>query len=78
MSVGLHIYVLFYVHWVYMLYVNATTIYRYNLQQLSFIFQFQFVNSFLSLFYIAFYLQDQERLKEVRIQFNYQEKETIK
>ncbi|XP_017753327.1 PREDICTED: anoctamin-8 isoform X3 [Eufriesea mexicana] len=25
---------------------------------------FQFVNSFLSLFYIAFYLQDQERLKE--------------
>lgn len=31
-------------------------------------FQFQFVNSFLSLFYIAFYLQDQERLKEVRIQ----------
>lgn len=28
--------------------------------------QFQFVNSFLSLFYIAFYLQDQEKLKEVR------------
>lgn len=27
-------------------------------------FQFQFVNSFLSLFYIAFYLQDQARLKE--------------
>lgn len=27
--------------------------------------QFQFVNSFLSLFYIAFYLQDQARLKEV-------------
>lgn len=27
--------------------------------------QFQFVNSFLSLFYIAFYLQDQEKLKEV-------------
>lgn len=26
--------------------------------------QFQFVNSFLSLFYIAFYLQDQARLKE--------------
>lgn len=30
-------------------------------------FQFQFVNSFLSLFYIAFYLQDQARLKEVSI-----------
>lgn len=29
-------------------------------------FQFQFVNSFLSLFYIAFYLQDQDRLKQVR------------
>lgn len=28
-------------------------------------FQFQFVNSFLSLFYIAFYLQDQARLREV-------------
>ena len=28
-------------------------------------FQFQFVNSFLSLFYIAFYLQDMDRLKEV-------------
>lgn len=27
---------------------------------------FQFVNSFLSLFYIAFYLRDQEKLKEVR------------
>ncbi|GLG96980.1 Anoctamin [Gryllus bimaculatus] len=27
-------------------------------------FKFQFVNSFLSLFYIAFYLQDQEKLKE--------------
>lgn len=26
---------------------------------------FQFVNSFLSLFYIAFYLRDQEQLKEV-------------
>lgn len=26
---------------------------------------FQFVNSFLSLFYIAFYLRDEERLKEV-------------
>lgn len=25
---------------------------------------FQFVNSFLSLFYIAFYLRDQEKLKE--------------
>lgn len=29
---------------------------------------FQFVNSFLSLFYIAFYLRDQEKLKEVWIQ----------
>ena len=28
-------------------------------------FQFQFVNSFLSLFYIAFYLQDMTRLKDV-------------
>lgn len=26
---------------------------------------FQFVNSFLSLFYIAFYLRDEEKLKEV-------------
>lgn len=26
---------------------------------------FQFVNSFLSLFYIAFYLRDQDQLKEV-------------
>ena len=30
------------------------------------IFQFQFVNSFLALFYTAFYLQDIEKLKEVR------------
>lgn len=28
---------------------------------------FQFVNSFLSLFYIAFYLRDQEQLKDVRL-----------
>lgn len=27
--------------------------------------QFQFVNSYLSLFYIGFYLKDMERLKEV-------------
>lgn len=27
---------------------------------------FQFVNSFLSLFYIAFYLRDEDKLKEVR------------
>jgi anoctamin-8 len=33
--------------------------------------QFQFVNSFLSLFYIAFYLQDQEKLKEVRDSHSY-------
>jgi hypothetical protein len=31
------------------------------------LFQFQFVNSFLSLFYIAFYLQDMEKLKEVSL-----------
>lgn len=39
----------------------------FNMCILTFIlsFQFQFVNSFLSLFYIAFYLQDQARLKEV-------------
>jgi len=29
------------------------------------IIQFQFVNSFLSLFYIAFYLQDMQLLKDV-------------
>lgn len=28
---------------------------------------FQFVNSFLSLFYIAFYLRDQDKLKEVSV-----------
>ena len=28
-------------------------------------FQFQFVNSFLALFYTAFYLQDMDKLKEV-------------
>lgn len=28
--------------------------------------QFQFINSYLSLFYIGFYLKDMERLKEVR------------
>lgn len=34
--------------------------------------QFQFVNSFLSLFYIAFYLQDMQLLKDVSlIQFFY-------
>ena len=32
---------------------------------LSFVLQFQFVNSYLSLFYIGFYLKDMERLKEV-------------
>lgn len=31
-----------------------------------FLLQFQFVNSYLSLFYIGFYLKDMERLKEVR------------
>lgn len=34
-----------------------------------YLFQFQFVNSFLSLFYIAFYLQDMEKLKEVIVCF---------
>ena len=29
-------------------------------------FQFQFVNSFLALFYTAFYLQDMDKLKEVK------------
>ena len=33
-------------------------------------FQFQFVNSFLSLFYLAFYIQDMERLRNV-IKKNY-------
>lgn len=32
----------------------------------SSVLQFQFVNSYLSLFYIGFYLKDMERLKEVR------------
>lgn len=30
------------------------------------VFQFEFINSYLSLFYIGFYLKDMERLKEVR------------
>ncbi len=34
-----------------------------------FSFQFQFVNSFLSLFYIAFYLQDMDRLQDVSKHF---------
>ena len=34
--------------------------------QKSFFFQFQFVNSFLALFYTAFYLQDMDKLKEVK------------
>lgn len=29
------------------------------------VFQFEFINSYLSLFYIGFYLKDMERLKEV-------------
>lgn len=32
---------------------------------------FQFVNSFLSLFYIAFYLRDQDKLKEASYLFIY-------
>jgi len=32
---------------------------------------FQFVNSFLSLFYIAFYLRDEEKLKEVCFWIDY-------
>ena len=34
--------------------------------QKCFFFQFQFVNSFLALFYTAFYLQDMDKLKEVK------------
>ena len=34
-----------------------------------FLFQFQFVNSFLALFYIAFYLQDMDKLKDVSMIF---------
>jgi hypothetical protein len=45
--------------------VRLVTVLIANL--LGFSFQFQFVNSFLSLFYIAFYLQDMNRLKEVSI-----------
>ena len=32
------------------------------------LFQFQFVNSFLALFYTAFYLQDIDKLKEVTLE----------
>ena len=37
-----------------------------NIEYNIYYFQFQFVNSFLALFYTAFYLQDIEKLKEVR------------
>lgn len=37
----------------------------YVIKKIFIIFQFQFVNSFMSLFYIAFYLQDMDKLKEV-------------
>jgi hypothetical protein len=45
---------------------GVTLILSTNLCEMRSLLQFQFVNSFLSLFYIAFYLQDQEKLKEVR------------
>ena len=38
-----------------------------NIEYNIYYFQFQFVNSFLALFYTAFYLQDIEKLKEVRV-----------
>ena len=34
---------------------------------LIFLFQFDFVNSFLSLFYVAFYLQDMKLLRSVSV-----------
>lgn len=36
-----------------------------NLSGFMVVFQFEFINSYLSLFYIGFYLKDMERLKEV-------------
>lgn len=36
-----------------------------NISVFVVIFQFEFINSYLSLFYIGFYLKDMERLKEV-------------
>lgn len=56
----------FCVHFVHTMCVNTTNDLQIIYNDYP-TFQFQFVNSFLSLFYIAFYLQDQERLKEVRI-----------
>ena len=45
------------------------------------LFQFQFVNSFLALFYTAFYLQDIDKLKEVTLEKltkNFSENEEMK
>ena len=39
------------------------------LYKIKYSFQFQFVNSFLALFYIAFYLQDMDKLKDVSARF---------
>lgn len=36
-----------------------------NISLFPVVFQFEFINSYLSLFYIGFYLKDMERLKEV-------------
>lgn len=36
-----------------------------NIPLFMVVFQFEFINSYLSLFYIGFYLKDMERLKEV-------------
>lgn len=36
-----------------------------NISVVMVVFQFEFINSYLSLFYIGFYLKDMERLKEV-------------
>lgn len=36
-----------------------------NVSLFLLVFQFEFINSYLSLFYIGFYLKDMERLKEV-------------
>lgn len=36
-----------------------------NISVIMVVFQFEFINSYLSLFYIGFYLKDMERLKEV-------------
>ena len=51
--------------WDFLFDIVYISIFKYLREYYWIVFQFQFVNSFLSLFYIAFYLQDQEKLKEV-------------